>query len=148
MNPPTLTRWPVTLAQDTDDSLPPASTPGAPAAPGTANPAGDGTATTTTDGTTAPATAPTSPFDNILLPMLLVLGVLFVFSLTGGRKEKKRRAEMLNNLKKGNKVQTAGGVLGTIVEVRDDEVLVKVDENSNTRMRFAKSAITAVTNDE
>ena len=148
MNPPTFTSWPVTLAQATDDSLPPASSaPPAAGSDGATVPAADGTSAPA-DGAGAAAPAPVSPFDGILLPMLLVLGVLFFFSMTGGRKEKKRRAQMLSDLKKGNKVQTAGGVLGTIVEVRDDEVLVKVDENSNTRMRFAKSAITAVTNDE
>ena len=55
---------------------------------------------------------------------------------------------MLATLAKGAKVTTVGGVLGTVVEVRDEEVVVKVDENSNTRMRFAKSAINAVTAEE
>ncbi len=150
MNPDAFTHWPLTLAQEVDTSLPPASTGPAPgttpgAAPGTTGTAVEG-AEGAADGTTAAPSA--SPFGNILIPMLLVLGVLFFFSMTGGRKEKKRRAQMLSELSKGNKVQTAGGVLGTIVEVREDEVLVKVDENSNTRMRFAKSAITAVTKNE
>ena len=48
------------------------------------------------------------------------------------------------SLAKGSKVQTIGGILGTVVEVRDDELIVKVDENSNTRLRFAKSAVTTV----
>jgi len=55
---------------------------------------------------------------------------------------------MLAALKKGDKVQTAGGILGTVVEVRDSEVVVKVDENANTRLRFARSAIQAVLDDQ
>jgi preprotein translocase subunit YajC len=145
MKLPTLADWPVTLAQADNSPPPTADSPAAPATPG--NPATPGT-----PGTGAPGDAPSgpapSPFGGILLPMILVLAVLFIFSMSSGRKEKKRRAQMISDLKKGAKIQTAGGVLGTIVEVRDDEVLVKVDENSNTRMRFAKSAVTAVISEE
>lgn len=79
---------------------------------------------------------------------LLLIGGMFLvmifFSISSGRKEKKKKAELMASLAKGSKVQTIGGILGTVVEVRDDELIVKVDENSNTRLRFAKSAITAV----
>jgi preprotein translocase subunit YajC len=146
MKLPTLADWPVTLAQ-ADNSPPPADTSPPPTADTPTTPATPGT-----PGTGAPGDAPSgpapSPFGGILLPMILVLAVLFIFSMSSGRKEKKRRAQMISDLKKGAKIQTAGGVLGTIVEVRDDEVLVKVDENSNTRMRFAKSAVTAVISEE
>ena len=80
-------------------------------------------------------------FGGLLLPMILVMVVLWVFLLGGNRKEKKRRAEMLSSLSKGDRVQTVGGILGNIVELRDDEVILKVDENTNARLRFARSAI-------
>ena len=79
---------------------------------------------------------------------LFIIGGMFLvmifFSINSGRKEKKKKAELLASLAKGSKVQTIGGILGTVVEVRDDELIVKVDENSNTRLRFAKSAVTTV----
>ena len=53
-------------------------------------------------------------------------------------------AEMMRELGKGSKVQMVGGELGTVVEVRDDEVVVKVDENTNTRIRYTRSAVSAV----
>jgi len=76
-----------------------------------------------------------------------MMGVIMLFSMGSGRKEKKKRAEMLSQLAKGATVQTVGGVKGTVMEVREgaDEVVVKVDEKSNTSMRFARSAIIAVT---
>lgn len=140
----------MTLAQ-ADESVAPASTPaGAPADTSAQPTAGDTTATQGADGAPAGGQAQpqANPFGSILFPMILVLGVLFIFSMGSGRKEKKRRAELLNNLTKGAKVQTAGGVLGTVVEVRDDEVVVKVDESSNTRMRFTKSAISTVLSED
>ncbi len=77
----------------------------------------------------------------ILIIMLVVLGAMMLFSIFAGRKEKKKRQAMLAALQKGDKVQTIGGILGTVVEIRDNEVVVKVDESSNTRMRFARQAI-------
>lgn len=79
---------------------------------------------------------------------IIVLGVLvamIIFSMSSQRKEKKRRAAMLDTMKKGDKVQTVGGILGTVAEVRDDEVVVKVDENTNTKIKLAKNAIQSVT---
>ena len=40
-----------------------------------------------------------------------------------------------------NDLQDAFAAHGTVVEAKDDEVLVKVDESSNTKIRFARSAI-------
>ncbi len=138
---------PTFLAQD----APPPNVPDAPAAgPANAAPnAGNGDATTTADGGTqtgnAPANAPPPGMGSEMwLFLLLILVVMWVFMIGGGRKEKKRKAAMLAAMGKGDKVQTVGGILGTIVEVRDDEVVVKVDENTNSRLRFSKSAIQAV----
>ena len=118
----------------------PVSPPPADVAP----PPADGVPLTGADGAPLPA-QPAPGFSPILL---LAFGGLIFFmlftSITAGRKEKKRKAELLASLAKGSKVQTVGGILGTVVEVRDDELIVKVDENSNTRLRFAKSAVVTV----
>ena len=150
MQPNDFALWPVTLAQADTSPAPsaPADTSPAPATGGGVD--GQTTATTDADGAAGngQAAAPGNPLGGILFPMILILGVLFIFSMGSGRKEKRRRAELLANLTKGAKVQTVGGVLGKVVEVRDDEVLVKVDENSNTSMRFAKTAISTVLSED
>ena len=51
---------------------------------------------------------------------------------------------MLSSLKKGDKITSIGGIVGTVIEVRDDEVTVKVDETGNVRMKFARWAIRGV----
>jgi preprotein translocase subunit YajC len=48
---------------------------------------------------------------------------------------------MLSALKRHDRVQTIGGVIGAVVEVKDDEVVLKVDETNNIKMRFARSAV-------
>ena len=56
---------------------------------------------------------------------------------------------MLKNMKRGDRVMTAGGILGSVVEVRDSEVLLKVDESTNTKIKFTRDAIKrVVTEDE
>ncbi len=92
----------------------------------------------------APA-QPQSPFGGgFLFLMLGLLVFMIVMSSMGQRKEKKKRAELLASLGKHDRVQTAGGVIGTIVELRDQEVVVKVDESTNTKIRFARSAVQQV----
>ena len=64
------------------------------------------------------------------------------------RKQERQRKDMLSNLKRGDRVQTIGGILGTVIDVRDSEVVLKVDESTNTKMRFARSAIHRVLEDD
>lgn len=111
-----------------------------------------GEAAPTTTGEGAPLTGqggapaqPQSPFGGgFLFLMLGLLLFMIVMSSMGQRKEKKKRAELLASLGKHDRVQTAGGVIGTIVELRDQEVVVKVDESTNTKIRFARSAVQQV----
>lgn len=86
-----------------------------------------------------------------MFTMLLIFGavILFMMMLGGGsRKQKKKQAEMLASMSKGDKVVSIGGIKGSIVEVRDDEIVVKVDENNNTRMKFSKEAIREVVSEK
>ena len=116
---------------------------------------GPGAATSTvqsgspgTSPATRTATGPAGGFDFLWIVVLLGFVLLWVFMLSGQRKEKKKRAAMLDTLKKGDRIQTVGGILGSVIEIRDNEVLVKVDENANTRLRFARSAIQNVLEDK
>jgi preprotein translocase subunit YajC len=45
-------------------------------------------------------------------------------------------------------VQTIGGIIGTVVESRENEVVLKVDETSNTKIKFSRNAIHRVLTDE
>jgi preprotein translocase subunit YajC len=83
-------------------------------------------------------------FWGVVVPMLLVLGVFYFFMFRGQKKERRRYADMLANLKRNDRVQTAGGVLGTVVDVRDTEVVLKVDESNNVKIRFSRGAIKEV----
>ncbi|TVQ59226.1 MAG: preprotein translocase subunit YajC [Phycisphaerales bacterium] len=81
----------------------------------------------------------------MFLPLILMMFVfMIVMQIFAGRKEKKRRAEMLGGLTRHDRVQTIGGVIGTVAEIRDDEIVLKVDEATNTKLRIARSAVQSV----
>ena len=96
-----------------------------------------------------PTTTPAPPWwANQFIPIILIIVVFYLFLWRTKRKEDTKRKDMLGQLKKGDRVQTIGGILGTVVEVRDSEVLLKVDETSNTKIRFSRSAIHRVLAEE
>ncbi|MBW7905117.1 MAG: preprotein translocase subunit YajC [Phycisphaerae bacterium] len=80
--------------------------------------------------------------------LLLAFGVFFYFAvMRPQQRERQKHAQMLAALKRNDRVQTIGGVIGTIVEVRDNEVVLKVDEHNNVKMRFVRGAIKDVFRD-
>src|SRR5579862_3686330 len=94
----------------------------------------------------APKAAPESP-----LPMFLLLGaIFFAFYILLLRpmkqREKKEREELFSKLKKNDEVLTASGIIGIVAAVKDDEVILKVDESSNVRLRVLKSTIARILN--
>ncbi len=100
----------------------------------------------------AQADAPASPFGQFstLLPFVLI-AVLFYFMLI--RPERKKRtdtAKMLDNMKKNDRVVTIGGIHGVVVNVQKDseDVTIRIDESTNTRMRVLRSAISRIITDD
>jgi preprotein translocase subunit YajC len=75
------------------------------------------------------------------LPLILIFVVIYLFMLRGPRKQQQQHKQMVQALGKNDRVRTIGGILGTIVDVRGDEVILKVDETNNTKIRISTSAI-------
>ena len=85
-----------------------------------------------------------SPITSFLPLILLMFVVMIVWSVMGQRKEKKKRERLLGSITKHDQVQTVGGIIGSVVDLRKDTVVLKVDESTNTRMTFARSSIQQV----
>ena len=84
-----------------------------------------------------------------MLPMFVIMGALFYFMiLRPQNKEKKQREEMLNALQKNDHVVTHSGIYGVVANVAGDDVVLKVDESKDVRIKFAKSAIARKVSDE
>jgi len=91
-----------------------------------------------------PASSGMSSSAMIMLLPVALLAVLLITSWRTNRKERAKRAELMAGLSTHDKVQTSGGIIGTIAELREDEVVLRVDESSNTRIRFSRGAIVSV----
>lgn len=98
----------------------------------------------TTGGTGTGTAAPKGGFDVLLIGMVLFFLFLIVSSMMQSRKDKRRKQELFAGLAKHDRVQTIGGIIGTIAEVSDTEIVLRVDEVSNTRVRVARGAIQTV----
>jgi preprotein translocase subunit YajC len=109
----------------------------------TAAPAGG--ATTTAPGAPGASTpAPRGGFDFITLALFGVVLALIVSSFLGARREKKKFEDMMSSIKKNDQVRTSSGIIGSVVEIKPDVVVLKVDENSNTKITIVRSKIEAV----
>ena len=81
-----------------------------------------------------------------LLPFVAIAGLFWLLLI---RPESKKRAEhgrMLENLKKNDRVITAGGLFGTVVNVQKgaEDVVLRIDENTNTRVHVLRSSIVKI----
>ena len=68
--------------------------------------------------------------------------IIYLFMILPNKKKAKKQKEMLDSLKEGVNIVTIGGIKGTIVAVREEEVDVKVDKG--IKVTFVKSAISRV----
>lgn len=107
--------------------------------------AADITASTQATSTPAEAQRPSGGlFGNstmiwFLLPLLLIM---MMASGGGSKRRQKQMQLMLKSLEKGDKVQSIGGIIGTVFHVNEKTIVIKVDEN--TKMEFAIEAIATV----
>lgn len=86
-----------------------------------------------------------------LLTMILPIGILFYFLLIRPqRREQTQRQALLNAIKKNDRVITIGGIYGVVTNVHReaDEVTIKVDETTNTKLRLTLGSIARVLADE
>src|SRR3954454_24539118 len=67
-------------------------------------------------------------------PILMVMVLFYFLVLRPGRRQEDERRTMLSALKKGDTVVTQGGLIDVVATIKDkgDEVILKVDEGSNT----------------
>ena len=84
--------------------------------------------------------------------VFLIIAVLFLyfFMIKPQRKDQARREAMMAGLKKNDRVLTAGGIYGVVLNVHREanEVTIRVDEATNAKLRVTLSSITQVLGDE
>lgn len=77
-----------------------------------------------------------------LITFGLVFAIFYFLIIRPQNKQRKETESMLKALKKGDRVVTIGGIRGTIVSIKDDTVLLKVDDAA--KILFSRSAISGL----
>jgi preprotein translocase subunit YajC len=67
--------------------------------------------------------------------------MMYFIMVRGPKKKQKEHTQMVEGLSKNDRIRTVGGIIGTVIEVKGDEVVIKIDESNNTKMRIAASAV-------
>ena len=83
---------------------------------------------------------------SFILMLALMFLVMYLFMIRPQRKQQKEMEEFRKSLKKGDKVVTAGGIYGVIVEAQEDKPFVILEIDDNVKIRISKNALVKDTN--
>jgi preprotein translocase subunit YajC len=78
-----------------------------------------------------------------IAPLVLIFAVFYFLLIRPQQKKMKDHRSMVESLSKGDKVVTAGGLLGTIAKIEDDRI-VSVEISENVKVQIVRSTITEV----
>ncbi len=85
---------------------------------------------------------PTDSLISTLIMFALIIGIFYFMILRPQQKRQKERQKMLEAVKKGDKVVTAGGLHGTVAGLDEKTVLLQVADN--VKMKFDRSAVNTI----
>jgi preprotein translocase subunit YajC len=91
---------------------------------------------------TAPQPKPGMPSGQLIM-IVVLFAVMYFLLFRGPRKQQKEQAKMRNSIQKNDRVLTIGGIYGTVLDVKDKEVTIKIDESTNTKMKISLNAISS-----
>lgn len=86
--------------------------------------------------------AGTGSLASMLIPFVLMIGIFYLVLYMPMKRKQKQHQNMLNALKGGERIITAGGIYGTVTRVMDDRFEIEI--GGNARIQITKSSIAAV----
>ena len=76
----------------------------------------------------------------MLIPLILIVAIFYFLMIRPQRKKQKEHQQLVEELKRGDKVITAGGIYGVIESTSEDSIVIKVE--SGTTLRIARNSVT------
>ena len=74
-----------------------------------------------------------------LMPIIFIFGIFYFLLIRPQQKKQKEHARMTSELKKNDEVVTSGGIHGTVVNVKDTTLILKIDDN--VKIEINKSTV-------
>ncbi|NTU52354.1 MAG: preprotein translocase subunit YajC [Chlorobiaceae bacterium] len=82
------------------------------------------------------------------VPLVLIFVVFYFFMIRPQQKKQKDRESLLDNIKRGDKVVTIGGIHGTVAGIETEKKTVLVQVSENVKIKFERSAIANIEKQE
>ena len=76
------------------------------------------------------------------VPILLIFVIFYLLLILPQQKKQKQHQNMLNSLSKGDRIVTTGGMYGTVADVKDNMIVLKISED--VKVELVKNAVAAV----
>ena len=76
------------------------------------------------------------------LPILLIFVIFYLLLILPQQKKQKQHANMINSLKKGDQIVTSSGMYGTIADVKEQKIVLKIADE--VKIEIVKSAVATV----
>ena len=87
-----------------------------------------------------PQAMPGMDITSTILMLAIMVGVFYFMLIRPENKRKKEAEQMRSALKTGDKITTIGGIMGTVVSVKDDKFVIETSADQ-VRIEFAKWAL-------
>ena len=84
------------------------------------------------------------PMKTFLPLMIIMFAVMYFLIIRPQKQKEKNRLAMIGNVRKQDRIVTAGGVHGVVVTVKENDVIIRVDDAKDVKIKVDKSAITSV----
>ena len=91
---------------------------------------------------TAAEAAPGMGMSSTIIMLVVMLAVMYFMLIRPENKRKKEAEAMRSSLKVGDKITTIGGVVGTVVDVKENNIVIETSADQ-VRIEFAKWAISS-----
>ena len=87
-------------------------------------------------------TAAPGGLGSTIVMMVAMLGIFYVMLIRPENKRKKEAEQMRSSVRKGDKITTIGGIVGTVVDVKENNIVIETSADQ-VRVEFAKWAISS-----
>ena len=91
---------------------------------------------------TATDAAATGGMMSTVIMMVAMLGIFYFMLIRPENKRKKEAEQMRSSVRKGDKITTIGGIIGTVVDVKENNIVIETSADQ-VRVEFAKWAISS-----
>ena len=101
------------------------------------------------DAAPTPTSAGSGPFTVVMMTFVMLIVLWFLIVLPK-KSQDKRAQQLLDSIKINDKVMTTAGIIGTVTSFDKDggEIVLRVDDSTGTKIRFAVGAVCFVFNKE